>query len=263
VNAAASTDPTPFVTRNVEHQPGQCTNFAALSPQVSGVWECERGLGVPIFRETTWDVGITDFSQQLHAIFGQPQSSISTLTASLPEDALPQWHFWKPRFAGATASAPEEDRRLYALAAVSRVQRLLRLTQDSVAELIHVSRPTLWNWQQGRTPQERSLRRLSDVTGVLDLVVDAMGGEEQFDPVVAQKQLQLDLPLVEFLHINEGPTYILDRLFEQVRASASLPSLLPTVEDLAEDDGLGENPLGPAEAPTRDRELRTVTRRDR
>lgn len=125
------------------------------------------------------------------------------------------------------------DRRLYALAAVGKLQRLLRLSQDETSALVRVSRPTLWNWEQGRVPQERSLRHLHNVAAAVDLLVDAVGGEAQFDPVLIASMLQLDRPLSRLLAEPDGPTDVLSRLFGASRRDRRI-SLMPDV------DGLGE-----------------------
>lgn len=129
------------------------------------------------------------------------------------------------------SSETEEDRRIYALAAVERLQRLLKLNQDDVTALIGVSRPTLWHWQQGRTPQERSLRHLYDVAGVVDLVVDSVGGEDQFEPALVSKQLGLDAPLAHVLATPQGPRAVLDRMFSETRRAVR-PSAMPVAEEL-------------------------------
>ncbi len=160
-----------------------------------------------------------------------------------------------------SSQSPAEDRRLYALAAVDRVQQLLRLKQEDVADLIHVSRPSLWEWKNnGRTPQERSVRHLYDVVGALDLLVDAMGGEASFDPSLAATQLRLPSPLSSVLKAEDGPRSVLSALFASTREQAPRPSLFPSLDDLLDrhDDDLEDTALSP---PPRPRELRRVTRK--
>lgn len=149
----------------------------------------------------------------------------------------------------------EEDRRLYALAAVEKLQRLLRLNQDEVSALIRVSRPTLWNWQQGRTPQERSLRHLYDVAGAVDVVVDSVGGEELFDPLRAATQLGLDAPLAELLLQDRGPRSVLDRVFATAR-KASRSSTMPTAAELGEPEFLDETAPSVSPPDTHRRQVR-------
>ncbi|MBK9296017.1 MAG: helix-turn-helix domain-containing protein [Candidatus Microthrix sp.] len=148
---------------------------------------------------------------------------------------------------------------------MQRLQRLLGLSQEEVAGMAGVSRPSLWNWQQGRTPQERSLRRLADVLGAVDLLVDAMGGEAEFDPARAQTRLGLDEPLIDVLSEASGPAVVLDHLFESSRAVAPTPSLLPSAEDLLDpEDGEIAEDQGPSSGePAGKRRLRAVTRRTR
>lgn len=131
------------------------------------------------------------------------------------------------------APSIQGDRRLYALAAVSKLQRLLQLNQDEVSQLVGVSRPTLWNWQQGRVPQERSIRHLHNVAAAVDLLVDAVGGEDRFDPAQMTSALHLDTPLVTVLAAPAGPSNILARLFGESRRARRL-TLMPDEDDLEE-----------------------------
>ncbi len=127
----------------------------------------------------------------------------------------------------------EGDRRLYALAAVGKLQRLLGLNQDEVSKLVAVSRPTLWNWQQGRVPQERSLRQLHNVAAAVDLLVDSAGGEAHFDAVQVAAALGLNEELATVLSEPDGPGRVLSRLFAEGR-TARRATLMPSLEDLDE-----------------------------
>lgn len=130
-----------------------------------------------------------------------------------------------------------EDRRIYALASVEKLQRVLHLNQDEVASLVGVSRPTIWNWQNGRTPQERSLRRLHDVASSVDILVDRFGGEDSFDLAVAERDLGLTEPVKDVLFQPDGPQVVLDAIFAESRRG-SMGSLLPDVSELLSSDQL-------------------------
>ena len=128
-----------------------------------------------------------------------------------------------------------EDRRIYALASVEKLQRILHLNQDEVASLAGISRPTIWHWQQGRTPQERSLRRLHDVTSSVDILVDRFGGEDGFDLSVVERELGLAEPVTNVLFQPDGPQVVLDAIFTESRRG-SMGSLLPDASELLSSD---------------------------
>lgn len=255
-------EPTPFSAHAIDCRSVDTTGFAAFASQQSPVWQCELSPSAPLFRASAWEVAFTSLAEGVSAVAEQLQASMATLVTSLRSTELPNWLISDLGSRALDVGEPDADRRLYALAGVHRLQRLLGLSQDQVASLVGVSRPTLWNWQQGRTPQERSLRRLSEVAGVVDLLVDAMGGEDGFDSVVVESQLNLDHALVDVLQTEDGPGAILDRLFERSRESVPTPSLLPTIEDLlAEDES---EPAEHTESRPRTagtRQLRSVSRR--
>ncbi len=258
------TEPTPFAAHEIDCRPVDTTGFVALAPQESHVWQCELSPSAPLFRASAWELVFTSLAESVSAVAEQLQASMATLVTSLRTTELPRWLVTDLGSRTLDIGEPEADRRLYALAGVHRLQRLLGLNQDQVANLVGVSRPTLWNWQQGRTPQERSLRRLSDVAGVVDLLVDAMGGEDGFDAGVVESQLSLDHTLVDVLQTEDGPGAILDRLFEHSRESAPTPSLLPAIEDLLADDEAETVEEAPStQRPAGTRQLRTVSRRPR
>lgn len=125
----------------------------------------------------------------------------------------------------------KDDRRIYALASVEKLQRILHLNQDDVASLAGISRPTIWHWQQGRTPQERSLRRLHDVTSSVDILVDRFGGEDGFDLSVVERELGLAEPVTNVLFQPDGPQVVLDAIFAESRRG-SMGSLFPDASEL-------------------------------
>lgn len=133
-----------------------------------------------------------------------------------------------------------EDRRIYALASVEKLQRILHLNQDEVASLAGISRPTIWNWQNGRTPQERSLRRLHDVTSSVDILVDRFGGEDSFDMAVAARDLGLAESVKDALFQSNGPQIVLDAIFAESRRE-SRGSLLPDASELLASDEFGDH----------------------
>lgn len=255
---------TPFSAHEIECRPVETTGFVSLGSQAERVWHCDLAPYAPLFRASAWELVFTSLADPLSVSAGQLQATMATLVTSLRTTELPRWLVTDlgPRILD--NEDPENDRRLYALAAVQRLQRLLGLNQDEVASLVGVSRPTLWNWEQGRTPQERSLRRLSDVAGLVDLLLDATGSGDRFEAAVVETQLNLDEPLLHILQREDGPATILDRLFARSRESAKTPSLLPSVKDLLADeelDAIQEAP--PASRPSGPRQLRSVTRRQR
>ena len=145
--------------------------------------------------------------------------------------------------AGERTSAAE-DRRIYALASVEKLQRILHLNQDEVASLAGISRPTIWNWQRGRSPQERSLRRLHDVASTVDILVDRFGGEVGFDLSAAERELGLAEPVAAVLFESNGPQAILDAIFADSRRS-SRARLLPDASDLlSSEDDKGDETVG-------------------
>jgi len=136
-----------------------------------------------------------------------------------------------------------QDRRIYALASVEKLQRILHLNQDEVASLAGISRPTIWNWQKGRKPQERSLRRLHDVTSSVDILVDRFGGEDGFDLAVAERELDLAEPVTNVLFQPDGPQAVLDAIFTESRRE-SRGSLLPDASELLSSDEFGDHETG-------------------
>lgn len=135
-----------------------------------------------------------------------------------------------------------EDRRIYALASVKKLQRVLHLNQDEVALLVGISRPTIWNWQKGRTPQERSLRRLHDVTSAVDILIDRFGGEDGFDLAVAERGLGLADPVANVLFQPDGPQVVLDAIFSESRRE-SRGSLLPEASGLLTSEESGDQEM--------------------
>jgi transcriptional regulator with XRE-family HTH domain len=117
----------------------------------------------------------------------------------------------------------------------------LRLNQSEVSALVHISRPTLWNWEQGRVPQERSLRHLHSVAAAVDVLVDAAGGEAEFDPVRVATALGLGVPLDVVLAMPDGPVDVLGRLFAKSR-QARRASLMPTADDFSDTAAELESP---------------------
>jgi transcriptional regulator with XRE-family HTH domain len=265
VNEMSLAESTPFAAHDIDCRAVDTTTFASPSSLVRDVWQCDLFPSGALFRSSAWDLAITDVAQSVSALTEQLQASMATMVTSLRPYELPRWLISGAANYEVETTTPEEDRRLYALAAVQRLQRLLGLSQEEVAAMVGVSRPSLWNWEQGRTPQERSLRRLTDVVGAVDLLVDAMGGEAAFDLAVAQNLLGLDEPVIDVLLEPGGPGIVLDRLFEGSRAAAPMPSLLPSVADLldSEDSEIAEDQGLVLGEPAGERRLRVVTRRTR
>ena len=275
MNEVVRTEPTPFADHDVHCRLVQMTAFVVMAYPQRTEWPCELPAPSPVLtRSARWWRRFT--SADSSAASEQAHSSILTSAASAHAAELTQWfspvlevlveHDGEPHTLARDLEVPvEQDRRLYALAAVQRLQRLLRLSQDETASLVRVSRPTLWNWEQGRTPQERSLRRLYEIASIVDLVVDAIGDDQSLDLIIVERFLQLDQPLIELLRTDDGPAAVLDKLFENSRASAPLPTLLPSLEELVvdEDDDTAEQPKVTPHKPTGARQLRRVTRRDR
>ncbi|GEM_PF-5887891 len=256
---------TPFAAHDIDCRYVDTTTFSSPSPLLANHWQCDLLSSGALFRSSTWDLVVTGAAESISALTEQLQASMATMVTSLSPSELPRWLISGVADYEVETTTPEDDRRLYALAAVQRLQRLLGLSQEEVAGMAGVSRPSLWNWQQGRTPQERSLRRLADVLGAVDLLVDAMGGEAEFDPARAQTRLGLDEPLIDVLSEASGPAVVLDHLFESSRAVAPTPSLLPSAEDLLDpEDGEIAEDQGPSSGePAGKRRLRAVTRRTR
>ena len=265
MNEMSLAAPTPFAAHDIDCRAVDTTTFAGVSPLLSGVWQCDLFPSTSLFRSSAWDVVFTSVADSVGALTEQVQGSMATMVTSLRPSELPRWLVSGVVNCEVETATPEGDRRLYALAAVQRLQRLLGLSQEQVARMVNVSRPTLWNWEQGRTPQERSLRRLLDVSGAVDLLVDAMGGDAGFDLAVAQNRLGLDGPLIDVLQEAGGPGVVLDRLFESSRAAAPAPSLLPSASDLldSEDAEIAEEQGRGSGQPAGERRLRAVTRRTR
>lgn len=262
ISLAASTQ---FAAHDIVSRPVDTTSFASPSSLLPNYWQCDMIPSGALFRSSAWDLTITSVAETVSASTEELQASMATMVTSLSPSVLPRWLISSVADYESEISTPEEDRRLYALAAVQRLQRLLGLSQKEVASMAGVSRPSLWNWQKGRTPQERSLRRLLDVSGAVDLLVDAMGGEAGFDLAVAQNRLALDGPLIDVLCEAGGPGVVLDRLFESSRAAAPKPSLLPTAADLLEPEhaAIAEEQGRSSGKPAGERRLRAVTRRTR
>ncbi len=265
MNEMSLAESTPFAAHDIDCRAVDTTTFAGLSSLLPSVWQCDLLPSAPLFRSSAWDVVVTDVAETISALTEQLQASMATMVTSLSPSELPRWLISGVANYEVETTTPEEDRRLYALAAVHRLQRLLGLSQEEVAAMVGVSRPSLWNWEQGRTPQERSLRRLTDVAGAVDLLVDAMGGEAGFDLAVAQNRLGLDEPVIDVLVEAGGPRVILDRLFASSRSVAPNPSLLPSAMDLldSEDAEIAEEQERCSGQPAGERRLRAVTRRTR
>ena len=143
---------TPFAAHDIDCRYVDTTTFSSPSPLLANHWQCDLLSSGALFRSSTWDLVVTGAAESISALTEQLQASMATMVTSLSPSELPRWLISGVADYEVETTTPEDDRRLYALAAVQRLQRLLGLSQDEVAGMAGVPRPSLWNSPPGRPP---------------------------------------------------------------------------------------------------------------